>query len=70
MIGKQLLTRLSRRVSIQRVEMASDDESTMQVDFPNISSKGKGKATQHDNPADNDNLPWRVFVDLALGCGF
>jgi len=36
-----------------------EDAQMMDVDFPSMISKGKGKA-KDDQPIDNDNLPWYV----------
>ncbi|KIM44698.1 hypothetical protein M413DRAFT_442653 [Hebeloma cylindrosporum] len=35
-----------------------DSDELMDVDFPSAISKGKSRATEHDLPSDNDNLPW------------
>ena len=44
--------------------MDSDDEMRMDdaepINWPTTKGKGKGKATQHDEPYDLENLPWCV----------
>ena len=51
--------------------MDSDEDIRMDehepINWPNTTKgKGKGKATQHEDAYDAENLPWYVFEDIAV----